>query len=462
MGLRIGTNLGALQALRGLRNADRARVQIFEQLATGRSINRGSDNPSGLVLLEQLNAETKALSQAIENSQSASNLVNTADAGLAEIGDLLTGLKAESIAAMNTGALSDGQVRALQNSVDQRLAAIDRIASTTRFGDLSLLNGNLGFNITGASNELTNIQVNSVNATGGFPQTVNVNVTAAATQAQATGSIAAAPQAGDVTFRIQGNLGTADITILAGQTQADVVNAINSFSSTTGVTASAGGLIQSTEVGSDQSVRVEFLSGDLDGVTQGLSFGTDIQATVNGASLTGQGNTLFVNDGQLNGQVTLQQGFTGAASFTIEGGGARFQTGTGPTDFVQFGFAAANTAVLGQSSLSGALSSLKTGGANSLSNNPGGALSVISSAITEVSTQRANLGALNSQFLEAGRRATGVQLENLLASKSRIGDLDFAEGITRRNRNDLIFQSALGALRSANLNAGSVLKLLGD
>ena len=462
MGLRIGTNLGALQALRNLRGADRALGLTLEKLATGRSINRASDNPSGLVLLEQLNAETRALGQAIENSQSASNLINTADAGLQEIGDLLTGLKAEAVAALNTGALSSSQVRALQNSVDQRLAAVNRIASTTRFGDLSLLNGNLGFNITNASNELTNIQINSVNALGGFPQTVNVNVTAAAAQAQASGSIAAAPQVGDATFRIQGNLGTADITILNGQTQQDVIDAINANSATTGVEATAGGLIRSTEVGSDQSVRVEFLSGNLDGVTEGLEFGADIQATVNGSSLTGQGNTLFINDGQLSGQVTLEQGFTGAASFDIAGGGARFQTGTGSSDFIQFGFAAAGTATLGQSSLSGALSSLRTGGANSLSNNPGGALSVISSAITEVSTQRANLGALNTQFLESGRRAAAVQRENLLASSSRIGDLDFAEGITRRNRNEVIFQSALGALRSANLNAGSVLKLLGD
>jgi flagellin len=461
MGLRIGTNLGALQALRSLRAADAARLSNLQQLATGRRINRGSDDPSGLVLLEQLNAQNRTVSQAIENTQSASNLVATADAGLGEIGELLVGLKAEVVASMNTGALGADQQRALQNSVDQRLAAIDRIASTTRFGDRSLLNGSLGFNVTGASAELTNVAVDTVNTTAPFPLTVNATVTAAAAEGTAAGAIAAAPQAGAATFTVQGNLGSQQITIADGATQQDVIDAVNSVADFTGVEATAAGQIRSREVGSDQFVRIEFNAGTLDGITEGLTFGSDIQAAVNGAAVTGQGNTVRVQDGVLTGQFSVQEGFTGAVAFTIEGGGARFQTGTGPTDAIQVGFAPAYTSVLGQSSGAGTLSSLATGGANSLANNPAGALAVIGAAQTEVSLARSNLGSLEAQLLESNRRALGVQLENLLASSSRIGDLDFAEGVVRRARNDVIFQSALGALRSANLNAGSVLRLLG-
>lgn len=461
MGLRIGTNLGALQALRSLRGADAARAQSLAQLASGRRINRGSDDPSGLVLLEQLNAENRAISQAIENSQSASALVTTADAGLGEVADLLVGMKAEVIASLNTGALSPTQQRALQNSIDQRLNAIDRIASTTRFGDRSLLNGTLDFNLTGAGPGFTDVRVDTVNTPNPFPLTVDVTVISAATQAQAGGAIAAGPQSGAAVFTVQGDRGSQQITIADGATQQNVIDAINAVTDFTGVEATGAGVIRSSQVGSESSVRIEFNSGDLDGVSEGLTFGTDVQAVVNGASVTGQGDTLRVQDGTFSGQITLQGGFTGSTAFTIEGGGARFQTGTGSSDAIQVGFAAAGAGTLGRSSGAGTLSSLRTGGANSLASDPAGALAIIDAAQTEVSTQRANLGALESQLLESNRRALGVHLENLTASASRIGDLDFAEGISRRTRDEVIFQSALSVLRSANLNAGNVLKLLG-
>jgi flagellin-like hook-associated protein FlgL len=462
MGLRIGTNLGALEALRNLRNVDRLRSQVMERLATGRQINRASDNPSGLVLLQQLQSQSRTVAQAIENTQAASNLVTTADAALGQIGDLLVGMKADVVASLNTGALGPEQQRALQNSIDQRIAAIDRIAATTRFADQNLLNGSLGFAITNASPELTDVNVATVNALTPFPITVNLNVTAAATQAQAGGSIGAAPQVGDVTFTVRGNLGSQQIRIGDGASQQDVIDAINAVSDFTGVVADAGGTIRSAEVGSDQFVQIQFDAGDLDNVSQGLTYGTDIQAVFNGAAVTGRGNTVTVQNGQLSGQFSVQQGFTGNVSFEIAGGGARFQTGTGVADALRVGFAAAGAATLGKSSGLDTLASLKTGGANSLAVNPGGALSILSAAQIEVSTQRANLGALESKLFESNRRALGVQRENLLASASRLGDLDFAEGITERNRAEVIFQSALGALRVSNFNAEAVLRLLSE
>jgi flagellin-like hook-associated protein FlgL len=153
------------------------------------------------------------------------------------------------IASLNTGALGPAQQEALQRTIDQRILAIDRIASTTRFGDLNLLNGNLAFNVTNASPQLSNINVTTVNAAGPLPLNVNITVTAAATQASATGTIAAAPQVGDVTFRVQGNIGSQDITLAAGATQADVVAAINAVKDFTGVEATAGGQIVSSKVG---------------------------------------------------------------------------------------------------------------------------------------------------------------------------------------------------------------------
>lgn len=458
MGLRIGTNIGALTALRNLRLADSRLVKNFEALSTGFRINRASDDPSGLVLSEQLRSQISAIGQAIENTQFASNLVRTADAAFSEISDIVVNLKRNVIASLNSPGPK--QAQALQQSINQSVAAIDRIAATTRFGDLGLLNGTLGFNIQNASPELTNIDVNTVNALGGFPQTINIDVTAAATQGQVTGTIAAAPQVGAATFNISGNIGTQQITIQDGATQQQVIDAINAQTASTGVEATAAAEIRSVNVGSDQFARVEFTTGNLDGITESLTFGTDIQATVNGSAVTGQGNTISVQDGILSGQFTVQQGFTGAVSFDIEGGGARFQTGTGVTDAIQVGFPAVGATTLGGSSLLGALNSITTGGANSLQNNPTNALNIIGAALDEISGQRSRLGSIDAQALNANRNALGVQLENLLASNSRIRDLDFAEGISNLTKNQIIFESALQALRLTNTNANRVLSLL--
>ncbi len=68
MGLRINTNVSALEALRDLNVTDKAQRKSMERLSTGLRINRASDDPSGLVISEQLRAQVGSLKQATENS----------------------------------------------------------------------------------------------------------------------------------------------------------------------------------------------------------------------------------------------------------------------------------------------------------------------------------------------------------------------------------------------------------
>ena len=145
MGLRIGTNQGALTALRNLRANGVQSIRNFERLSTGLKINRGSDSPSGLVILEQLRSQLGSIQQATENTQNAFNLVNVADAALGQVSNRLIDLRSNLIASLNTGALGSTAQRALQQAIDQGVSAINRIGATTRFADQNLLNGNFGF-----------------------------------------------------------------------------------------------------------------------------------------------------------------------------------------------------------------------------------------------------------------------------------------------------------------------------
>src|SRR3989338_3092922 len=89
MGLRINTNVTALSALRNLKNNDLNQARSLERLSTGLRINRGSDDPSGLVISEKLRAQLSSLNQAVDNAQNASNMIAVADSGLQQISDLL-------------------------------------------------------------------------------------------------------------------------------------------------------------------------------------------------------------------------------------------------------------------------------------------------------------------------------------------------------------------------------------
>src|SRR3990167_9129251 len=127
MGLRINTNLNAMTALRRLQITDRAVNTSLERLSTGLRINRGADDPSGLVISEQLRAQLTALNQAVDNSQNATNLIAIADAALAKVSDLLVSIQDSIVFAQNTGGNSPAQVTAEKDSVDQAVTAINRI-----------------------------------------------------------------------------------------------------------------------------------------------------------------------------------------------------------------------------------------------------------------------------------------------------------------------------------------------
>ena len=104
MALRINTNISSITALRNLQAADRAQQKSLERLSTGLRINRASDDPSGLVISEQLRAQIRGIKQALENSQNASNLISTTEAALNEVSSLLLGIRESILFALNTGS----------------------------------------------------------------------------------------------------------------------------------------------------------------------------------------------------------------------------------------------------------------------------------------------------------------------------------------------------------------------
>ncbi len=278
MGLRINTNIASLSAIRNLHINDRLQTRSLERLSSGLRINRGADDPSGLVISERLRAQIAALSQASENSQNAANLISTGDASLQKISDLLIEVQGSIEFALNTGGASPDQIAAEQDSVDQAVAAIDRIANTTRYGDRELLNGSSAYQLVSSVGQMDSdgtgtsfiafqqVHFRAVNFANGSTQrtlTVEVNENPQRAELQLTGVTADVTGA---TVRLTGSRGTADVVLGASANATDIAAAINTVAAQTGVYAETDltdVILRSEDFGSTELITLQGVQGAL-------------------------------------------------------------------------------------------------------------------------------------------------------------------------------------------------------
>ena len=110
------------------------------KLATLKKINRGSDNPAGMIAAEELKRELSALDAASRASERNRSFVHVADSGLAQAGELLNELEGNLVAAANE-TLSPAERDAIQIEIDAAVDALDRIGVTTQFAGERVFDG---------------------------------------------------------------------------------------------------------------------------------------------------------------------------------------------------------------------------------------------------------------------------------------------------------------------------------
>src|SRR5437764_11573591 len=146
---RINTNVASLTAQRGLSKSQKTLSDTLQRLSSGLRINRGADDPAGLIASEGLRSEISGINQAIDNSSRASNVIATAEGSLGEVASMLLNIKSLVVQAANSGALSQDEIAANQLQVDSAVQSITRISNTTTFAGLHLLNGSLDYITSG-------------------------------------------------------------------------------------------------------------------------------------------------------------------------------------------------------------------------------------------------------------------------------------------------------------------------
>jgi flagellin len=468
---RINTNIPSLQAIHRLTRNNTELATRLERLSSGLRINTGKDAPAALIASETLRSEINGINQAIDNSQRANNVVNTAEGALGEVSALLLEIQALTNEAANTGALSQQEIQANQLQVDAILNSINRIANTTQFNGVKLLNGSLDYTTSGVNAAAIDIiQVNAAK----LPDAGSVNITVQVANSAEVGTLTFAASgigAQPTTIEVGGNNGSEQLSFAASAHNSAIAMAINQLRESTGVSATVvpGGnlALYSTQFGSKQFVSVRTLSGTF---LDGKDFGDDAAVNINGSAAEVEGLVASVRTGELDVTLTLDRAFAqttappgSQTSFLITGGGARFQLGSevNRQGQVHVGISAMSTAKLGNEVV-GYLSSISSGGNNSLvGGNTIQAQKVLTAAIRQVATLRGRLGALQKDVLETNVNSLSIALENVTASESAIRDADFAEETAALTRAQILVQANTSVLAQANASPQNVLALLG-
>jgi flagellin len=140
MGMRITTNVPAINAQRTMTNSQREIQKSYAQLSSGSRITKAADDAAGLGISENLKSNIRSLAQASRNANDGISMVQVAEGGLGEISNILTrmrelGIQASSdtVGERERGYI-DAEVQAIKNE-------IQRISKTTRFGSTVMLDG---------------------------------------------------------------------------------------------------------------------------------------------------------------------------------------------------------------------------------------------------------------------------------------------------------------------------------
>ena len=473
MSLSINSNVGALNARNNLTRSSGALNKSIERLSSGLKVNRGADGPAALVISEKQRAQIAGLRTAIDNTEKAVSVVQTAEGALNEINSILVKVRSLALDSANAGVNDEDAFAANQAELTNALETINRISENTQFGEKSLLDGSAGVTGTADDPDVTFLKASGKTSAG----TYDVEVTTEAERANTTAVAQSGNLADDEVLNINGT----SIQLNAGLSQAGVIARINEFSSQTGVVAeddpaAAGSTrLRSVEFGSDAEISVSSnTAAGVAGTTSGFGDsvttvnGVDIEGTIDGVAASGSGNILKSVSGASTDLVVsvgadaadLAKSADGPqGSVSVQNNSLVFQIGANQNQTAAIAINSVSADGLGL-----AVSGSRFGSLNEIditsADKSQEALAVIDAAIDEISNVRGELGAFQANTLETTANNMRATLENTVNAESVIRDTDFAEEISKFTNNQILVQAGTSVLSSANQTSQSILSLL--
>ena len=400
--MRIQHNIAALNSYRNLTGNNNAVSKNLEKLSSGYRINRAGDDAAGLAISEKMRAQITGLNTAQKNAQDGVSLVQTAEGALTEVHSMLN--RMVELADQSANGTYDNPVdRAnLQKEIASLKDEIDRIADSTNFNGINLLDGSLSTSTTTTLSGVATTTDAAVDLKFTFAEQFKGNNINVKLEHEATGTDA-----------IKASVGAdGKITLKMDATKNHSASAIKEALAK----ANTKALTEKEDIAKMNSLLAS-------------------------ATVTGAGTTALANG----------NAFAGTATTTPpKGKSLTLQIGDTSKDFNQM---AVSVGDMHGEALGIADIDISTQvGAQT-------AVDKIKSAINSVSSTRGDLGAIQNR-LEHTINNLSVTAENMTAAESRIRDVDMANEMMAYTKNNILVQSSQAMLAQANQLPQGVLQLL--
>lgn len=135
--MQVQNNIASINAARNQGIETGKLKKSLEKLSSGFRIVRAGDDAAGLTISEGMRSRINSLNQAMKNIDDGIGLTNVGDGALTEVHSMLQRLKTLALKSAN-GTYDQSNRETLNMEKDQILEEIDRIGSTTKFGEISL------------------------------------------------------------------------------------------------------------------------------------------------------------------------------------------------------------------------------------------------------------------------------------------------------------------------------------
>jgi len=487
MSLRINHNLSAVNAHRNVVNNSSAQQKTMEKLSSGLKINRAADSPAQLQISENLRAQGAGLRQAIDNSEMAVSLMQTAEGALEEVSRALVQARQLAVHAGNEGANDQSMLQADQSEINNILEQVNRIATSTQYGHNYLLDGSRAGNgvTTGEYLEFVDGSTEAHSSgVGGYGIKIN-NAATRATHSGTVGLSQGVIDAGEQVTISEGGR-TVNFKTEKGKTVEQTLNDLETAINDAGLKidlmrefppATSSGAPQSItlrhkEFGSEHTFQAASntagLVSSVSNKNELVANGTDVSGEINGEQATGRGQILTGDPGadtvegikiRYTGETTPLGGNAGTVTFSQNS--LTFQVGAEANQFSEYSLGSIKTNDLGRGEENGSnfdslaqISVLNSEQAQD-------AIRVIDKAIQEVNSSRGEMGAFQKNNLESNLNYLRIAHENSVSSESVIRDADMAEEMAQFTRNQIMMEASTSMLAQANQNSMTVLKLIG-
>ena len=391
----INHNMNALNAHRNMNINNTAAGKSMEKLSSGLRINKAGDDAAGLAISEKMRGQIRGLTQASRNASDGISMIQTAEGALNETTNILQRMRELAVQASNDTNTTSDR-NEIQKEIDALTKEVDRIANNTEFNTQKLLNGNKN----GVGGEVINEAVTAQK--GKFE--VNIK---------------------DLQDNNKLTIDGEEVTITNSTDNGDIKTALETK-------FNKNDFVVENVAAGNNSKKIT--------ITQKDNFETDKESMK--VSVQGKAQV-----------VTVKTVGVAAKDEELSDGKAHVQVGANSNQSMRIEIGDMRAKALNIVDERGnSLSVLSAEEANK-------AITAFDAALNEVSSQRANLGAVQNR-LEYTISNLDNTAENLTSAESTLRDVDMAKEMMEYSKNNILNQAAQAMISQANQQPQNVLQLL--